>query len=117
MIFNCGVAVGVPGELRGWESLHQKNGKLPWAKLFDGAIKLARCGFTVNHYLAAALNNGGSAVFTIDRGELTYHLPATYPFLTTDPAWALRYAPNGTLLGQGDIAYRKRYADTLELFV
>lgn len=56
-----GVAVGVPGELRGWELLHQKHGKLPWAKLFEGAIKLARYGFTVNQDLGAALNNGGGA--------------------------------------------------------
>ncbi|KAF9777737.1 gamma-glutamyltranspeptidase [Thelephora terrestris] len=92
-----GLAVGVPGELRGWELLHQKYGKLPWPKLFEGAIKLARCGFTVNQDLAAALNND------------------TYPFLTTDPLWAEVYAPNGILLQQGDTAYRKRYANTLEI--
>ena len=50
-------AVGVPGELRGWELLHQKHGKLPWEKLFEGAINLARYGFTVNHDLASLLNN------------------------------------------------------------
>lgn len=55
----CGLAVAIPGELRGWEHLHQQYGKLPWAKLFEGAIKLARHGFTVNEDLAAVLNNGG----------------------------------------------------------
>ena len=59
----------------------------------------------------------GALAFTIDRGKLTSHLSATHPFLTTEPAWAQVYAPNVTLLGQGDIAYREKYADTLELFV
>ena len=35
-------------------------------------------------------------------------------FLTEDPSWAIDFAPNGTLLGQGDIMTRKRYANTLE---
>jgi len=55
-----GVAVAVPGELRGWEHLHKEHGKLPWTNLFQGAIKLARYGFTVNADLAVALNNGRS---------------------------------------------------------
>lgn len=48
---------------------------------------------------------------------LTFHPLATYPFLTTDPAWAEVYAPNGVLLKQGDVVYRKKFADTLEMFI
>ena len=66
-----GSAVGVPGELRGWEYLHKKHGKLPWAKLFEGSIKLARDGFTINEDLAAALNNGENWLLTALRNELT----------------------------------------------
>lgn len=35
-------------------------------------------------------------------------------FLVEDPTWALDFAPNGTLVGLGDVMTRKRYADTLE---
>ena len=62
------------------------------------SIKLARRGFRVSedlfHYMSTAAPSNA--------------------FLSKDPAWALDFAPNGTLLGIGDKMTRKRYADTLE---
>lgn len=43
-----GRSVGVPGTLRAMALAHSKGGKLPWATLFEPAIKLARDGFTVS---------------------------------------------------------------------
>ncbi len=40
-----GRSVGVPGALRGMAMAHRQAGKLPWAKLFEPAIRLARDGF------------------------------------------------------------------------
>ncbi len=45
-----GLAVAIPGELRGLELLHKKYGSLPWRELVEPAQKLARNGVEVSHY-------------------------------------------------------------------
>ncbi len=42
-----GRSVGVPGALRGMALAHRASGKLPWARLFQPAIRLAQGGFQV----------------------------------------------------------------------
>ncbi|MDI2591973.1 gamma-glutamyltransferase [Pseudomonas sp. 681] len=52
-----GRSVGTPGVLRALELAHEKHGRLPWAKLFEPAIKLAEQGFAISprlHQLIAA---------------------------------------------------------------
>ncbi|KAJ0013152.1 hypothetical protein NQD34_017486 [Periophthalmus magnuspinnatus] len=48
--------VGVPGELRGYELLHRLYGTLPWQKLFEPTVKLAREGIPLPEYLARFLS-------------------------------------------------------------
>lgn len=89
-----GLAVGVPGELRAWESLHSRHGSLPFAKLFAPAIDLARNGFVVNRDLAGFI--------------------AGSEFILNDTNWSESYAPKGVYLKEGDKAYRQKFANVLE---
>ncbi|KAK2625377.1 hypothetical protein QTJ16_005746 [Diplocarpon rosae] len=94
-----GLASGVPGDLRGLEYLHRKYGALPWRAVCNPAVHVARYGFPVTEDLVrymAEMTSSGST------------------FFTDDPQWAVDFAPNGTLLGLGDILTRKRYAATLD---
>ncbi len=49
------LSVGVPGTIAMLEMAHKKYGRLPWAKLFGPAIKLADEGFPIGSKLAGTL--------------------------------------------------------------
>ncbi|KAK4101064.1 gamma-glutamyltranspeptidase [Parathielavia hyrcaniae] len=94
-----GLAVAVPGELRGLEYLHKKYGRLPWSMVVMPAARVARNGFRVTEDLVRYMKSASQHNNT---------------FLTDDPVWAEDFAPNGTLLQLGDTITRIRCADTLE---
>ncbi|MEW5862327.1 MAG: gamma-glutamyltransferase [Pseudomonadota bacterium] len=50
-----GAAVGVPGVLRMLELAHRRHGRLPWARLFASAIRLAEQGFAMTPRLYGLL--------------------------------------------------------------
>lgn len=47
-----GLAIAVPGELKGLYELHQKYGKLSWEEVVAPAISIAENGFKISNYLS-----------------------------------------------------------------
>jgi gamma-glutamyltranspeptidase/glutathione hydrolase len=86
-----GLAVGVPGLLRMLEAAHRENGRLPWAKLFAPAIKLAEEGFAMSELL--------NAMVARDANLKTFIGAATYFFDADGEA-----RPAGTMLTNRPLA-------------
>ncbi|MCI5060836.1 MAG: gamma-glutamyltransferase [Alphaproteobacteria bacterium] len=69
-----GRSVGVPGLLRMLEKLHAWQGQLPWADLFDPAIRLASEGFEVSVRLSKMLEKEKKR-FEVDTTAKLYFYP------------------------------------------
>jgi gamma-glutamyltranspeptidase / glutathione hydrolase len=54
---NSHMAVGVPGTVAGLHLAWKEHGKLPWKRLVDPAVALARDGFVVTEHLARSLKS------------------------------------------------------------
>ncbi|KAA1471669.1 gamma-glutamyltranspeptidase [Dentipellis sp. KUC8613] len=88
-----GLAVGVPGELRGLEAAHTRWGKLPWSRLVQPSVDLA-AGWKVGI-------------------ELGRRLELFRPLMFSNDDWSSIFAPNGVLLRAGDLVRRTNYSRTL----
>ncbi|KAF9929198.1 hypothetical protein BGZ67_006452 [Mortierella alpina] len=91
-----GLAVAIPGEIRGLELAHTRHGKLSWERLFEPSVKLARYGWAVGP-------------------ELARRISLVKDMIETDPDWSHVYASKeGVALREGDWIRREALADTLE---
>jgi len=75
-----GKSIGTPALIPMLKLAHAQHGKLPWAKLFDPAIRLAEEGFVVGPRLAKSLLSN-TAVFEADQQARSIYLdPAGKPW-------------------------------------
>ena len=77
-------SVTVPGCVDGWEKLHRRYGKLPWAELFRPAIYYAEQGFPVTEWIAT-------------------YWSAAVEKLRNEPDAARLFLPGGKSPGVGDL--------------
>ena len=94
--WQSGLSVGVPGAVALYKSAHDDYGKLPWAELFQPAIRLALEGFQVSPRMAMFLPMVAS------RGRLD-----------DNPATAAYFFPGGEALQVGHLLRNPEYAATL----
>lgn len=107
-----GRSIGVPGLVRLMEVLHKRYGKLPWADLFQPALRLARDGFAVSPRLvhelaryAARLHGTDAAAAFLPGGE-----PAVVGAILKQPrlaeTFAMLAAHGANVLYAGPLAER-----------
>ncbi|KZV95135.1 gamma-glutamyltranspeptidase [Exidia glandulosa HHB12029] len=88
-----GLSVGVPGELRGLQEMHNRWGKLPWKTVVTPVAHLAKGWFI--------------------GPELARRLVLFKEFMESDPDWIPTFAPKGTILKQGEWISRANLSRTL----
>ncbi|KIT16346.1 gamma-glutamyltransferase [Jannaschia aquimarina] len=89
-----GLSVGTPGTPMLMEEAHRRWGRANWGGLFAEAITLAEDGFAVSPRLAGAVANDQER-------------------LSTQPATAAYFLPDGAPLAEGATLTNPAYADTL----
>jgi gamma-glutamyltranspeptidase/glutathione hydrolase len=87
----------VPGNAVGVYEAHRRAGRLPWARLVEPSIRLARDGATLN------------------RGQADLHAILD-PLLRRRPAAVEVFGPEGRMLVEGDVVRNVRLAATLERY-
>ena len=94
---NSYLAVGVPGTVAGLHLAWKDAGKLPWRRLIDPAITLARDGFPLSEGLARSLGQ-------VVQGRL----------MQKSPAAIAQFSKNGTPYAAGEVLKQPDLARTLE---
>ena len=89
------LAVGVPGTVAGLHLAWKEHGRLPWKRLVEPAVALARDGFTVSEGLARSL-------------------AGVLPEMKTYPASVAQFSKNGVPYAAGDLLRQPVLATALQ---
>jgi gamma-glutamyltranspeptidase/glutathione hydrolase len=88
-------AIAVPGNLKAWCEVLERFGKLDLPTVLEPAIRYARQGFRITHYLSTCIAE-------------------TAPDLALDAEIARVFLPGGKPLAEGELLVQSDYAATLE---
>lgn len=91
------LAPTVPGALKGWQEVHDKCGKLPWADLWADAISYAENGWPLDPATA-------------------FHVERHIPELAAYPTWGEEFLTDGEAPSAGYMHKRPELAETYRQF-
>jgi gamma-glutamyltranspeptidase / glutathione hydrolase len=106
------LAAGIPGVVAGMALAHQKYGKLPWAKVVEPAIRLAKEGHSLDSFHAKDMEWVGGSVAKYAEGAGSSNAPLAAALKST--AATFRKA-DGSAYQAGDLWQQPDLAATLEL--
>jgi gamma-glutamyltranspeptidase/glutathione hydrolase len=107
-------AVGVPGTVAGFAKVHAELGSLPWERLVEPAVRLARDGIALNPYLAGSLASAARRFEPYPASMKAFLRPDGTPYSIGDRlrqpdlAWSLEQIARGgaEAFYEGEIAER-----------
>ncbi|ODO11948.1 gamma-glutamyltransferase [Cryptococcus amylolentus CBS 6273] len=99
-----GLAVAVPGQMRGFAELHERYGVLSWKQLFQESIDLAQNGFALG---------GDLYEYTLREANPPNSTNLRDTWLDKDPSYASLIQPDGHIIPQGSIWKRPELAKAL----
>ncbi|MDQ2913543.1 MAG: gamma-glutamyltransferase [Chloroflexota bacterium] len=74
------LSVSVPGAVAAYELAHSRLGKLPWARLFDPAIRLAREGFVIDWYSTLVFGTYAARLHKNPEAKRVYYREGGAPY-------------------------------------